>query len=433
VSATEAPVADTGWRRLSPLSPLVRLGRGGIAIVFILATGLLSGDSGSLWNFLVYAVLIPFGLVAGFVSWRVTRWRLDDGALQKEQGLFRRRSLRFPLAQIQAVDVLRPGLARALGLAELRLQMGGSTRDSARLAYLRTDDALALRRLLLARKSESAAQPVPVDRSATVLFRVSTARLLASLALNARGWLLIAAAVIAIVFVGPAVTAIWIIGGAAGLWRRLNADYGVRVSEVDDGLHLEGGLVATSAETIPRGRVQAVKLVEPILWRPFGWVRLQVDIAGGERDREGGASSTRSARTLVPVGTKQEADVLVAYLLPKLPDELRRAPSRARYKAPLSYRRLAWATNDDVVVTRQGRLARITAWVPLEKVQSLRRVRGPVQRLLRLETIHLDTAGRGVRAALRDRDVAEGEQALSRLVDLCRRARRETSIATHLT
>jgi len=431
VTATEPKAADTGWRRLSPLSPLVRLGPGGVAIALILLTGLLSGDSGSPWNFLVYAVLIPFGLVAGFVSWRVTRWRIDDGALQKEQSLFRRRSLRFPLAQIQAVDVLRPGLARALGLAELRLQMGGSTGDSARLAYLRTDEALALRTRLLARNPDPEAQPAPLDKPAGVLFRVSTARLLASLALNARGWLLVAAAVIAVVFVGPAVTAIWI--GAAGLWRRLNADYGVRVSEIDDGLHLEGGLVATSAETIPRGRVQAVKLVEPILWQPFGWVRLEVDIAGGEHERDGGGSSTRSARTLVPVGTRREADVLVAYLLPEAPDQLQRAPSRARFKAPLSYRRLAWATNDDVVVTRQGRVARITSWVPLEKVQSLRRVRGPVQRLLRLETIHLDTAGRGVRAALRDRDVAEGEQALSRLVDLCRRARRETSIAAQKT
>ena len=433
MTATEPKAADTGWCRLSPLSPLVRLGPGGVAILLILLTGLLSGDSGSPWSFLVYAVLIPFGLVAGFVSWRVTRWRVDDGALQKEENLFRRRSLRFPLAQIQAVEVVRPGLARALGLAELRLQMGGSTHDSARLAYLRTDEALALRTLLLARKSEPEAQPAPVDKPAGVLFRVSTARLLASMALNARGWLLVAAAVIAIVFVGPALTAIWIIGGAAGLWRGLNADYGVRVSEVDDGLHLEGGLISTSAETIPRGRVQAVKLVEPILWRPFGWVRLEVDIAGGEHERDGGSTSTRSARTLVPVGTRREADVLVAYLLPEAPDQLQRAPSRARYKAPLSYRRLAWATNDDVVVTREGRVARITSWVPLEKVQSLRRVRGPVQRLLRLETIHLDTAGRGVRATLRDRDVAEGDQALSRLVDLCRRARRETSIAAHQT
>jgi putative membrane protein len=70
----------------------------------------------------------------------------------------------------------------------------------------------------------------------------------------------------------------------------------------------------------------------------------------------------------------------------------------------------------------------VTVWVPLEKVQSLRRVEGPVQRRLRLATIHLDTAGRGVRAALRDRDRSEADRDLDELVTLCRRARRSGSI-----
>jgi hypothetical protein len=49
-----------------------------------------------------------------------------------------------------------------------------------------------------------------------------------------------------------------------------------------------------------------------------------------------------------------------------------------------------------------------------------------VQRRLRVATIHLDTAGRNVRAALRDRDVAEVERVLPELVDLARAARRAT-------
>jgi putative membrane protein len=80
-------------------------------------------------------------------------------------------------------------------------------------------------------------------------------------------------------------------------------------------------------------------------------------------------------------------------------------------------------------VTTTGVLARVTCWVPLAKVQSLRRVEGPVQRRLRLATVHLDTAGRGVRAALRDRDRDEADAALAELVALSRRARRTGSIA----
>jgi putative membrane protein len=72
----------------------------------------------------------------------------------------------------------------------------------------------------------------------------------------------------------------------------------------------------------------------------------------------------------------------------------------------------------------------VTAWVPFEKVQSLRYVQGPVQRRLRLATVHIDTAGRNVHAALRDRDVAEAAQALADLIELCRAARYRSSETT---
>ena len=62
--------------------------------------------------------------------------------------------------------------------------------------------------------------------------------------------------------------------------------------------------------------------------------------------------------------------------------------------------------------------------MPLDKVQSFRRVQGPVQRRLALASIHLDTAGRSVHANLRDRDVGEADGALEALVALARVARR---------
>ena len=47
-----------------------------------------------------------------------------------------------------------------------------------------------------------------------------------------------------------------------------------------------------------------------------------------------------------------------------------------------------------------------------------------MQRRLNLATVHVDTAGRAVRAALRDRDAGEADQALARLAELARAARR---------
>ena len=100
-------------------------------------------------------------------------------------------------------------------------------------------------------------------------------------------------------------------------------------------------------------------------------------------------------------------------------------PRRARLKAPLGYHFLAAGHDGRHAVTVNGRIQRTTCWVPLEKVQSIRRLQGPVQRRLQLSSVHLDTAGRSVRAVLRDRDPAESEALVEELSGLCRQARSE--------
>jgi len=170
--------------------------------------------------------------------------------------------------------------------------------------------------------------------------------------------------------------------------------------------------------------VQAVQLVEPILWRPFGWCRVDVDVAGRARERGEDHRSERELRAVLPVGTRAEADAVLELLVPGAPDPARRPPRRARWKSPLRYRRLGFDYDDRYAVTAAGRLGRVRVWVPLTKVQSLRRVEGPVQRLLRVATVHVDTAGKRVEAALRDVDGDASLRDLERLTELARAARR---------
>jgi putative membrane protein len=92
-------------------------------------------------------------------------------------------------------------------------------------------------------------------------------------------------------------------------------------------------------------------------------------------------------------------------------------------KTPLRYHWAAWGHDDALAITTSGRVTKATDWIPLSKVQSLRWVQGPTQRPLTLATIHLDTAGRNVHAAIRDRDRAEAGEILVRLTELSRRAR----------
>jgi putative membrane protein len=207
------------------------------------------------------------------------------------------------------------------------------------------------------------------------------------------------------------------------VWRRFNQEYRLTVVDHPDGLVLRGGLIALTSETIRPGRVQAVRMVEPVLWRRLGWCRLEVDIAGRQRSEGEGAAQRKPLRAVLPVGSRALAEELLDHLLPDRPRTQTRPPKRARWKSPLRYRMLAWGRTDTCVGTTSGRLRRVTCYVPLVKAQSLRRVQGPVQRRLGLATLYVDTVGRRVHAAIRDRDAAEADVALEDLTTLSEAAR----------
>jgi putative membrane protein len=416
---------DEVWHRLHPLSPLVRSARGLLAVLALIAIsqGMRSGGSH------IYDIVVPVAAaIAAVISWLVTRWRLDGSTLRIETGLLRRDSRQLPVARIQAVDVVRPFLARALGLAELRVRLAGSSHADGRLAYLPEQAAVELRaRLLAAHHGLDPATPAPEER---VLVTVPGGRLVGSVVLSSASLvvlLMIAEVVVALVV--PAVLAatggtlaVWLVSLGPVVWRRLATQYGFTVAESPDGLRIRRGLLSTVAETIPLRRVQAVRMIEPLLWRPLGWCRLEIDVAGSPgRDRSDG--SGRMRKTLLPVGGHDVAGQLMRTVLGTEPPALRHPPRRARQKAPLSYHFLASGHDAATAMAVTGRLRKVTTWLPLEKAQSIRLVEGPVQRRLGLATVHVDAAGKDVRAEFRDRPGDEARRLVDELAALSRTAR----------
>jgi putative membrane protein len=422
--------AGDGWHRLHPLSPVVRSGRGLLALLGLLAVsasqGLRSGGS-----HLPEIGIVVIAAAAAVVNWLVTRWRLEGPTLRIETGLLRRDSRQLPVARIQAVDVVRPFLARALGLAELRVRLAGSSHADGRLAYLPEAAALDLRaRLLAAHHGLDPGTPEPAER---VLATVPAGRLVGSVVLSSASLvlLLMIAEVVVALLVPAALAAtggtlvVWLIALGPLVWRRLATQYGFTLAESPDGIRIRRGLLGTVAETIPRRRIQAVRMIEPLLWRPLHWCRLEVDVAGSPgRDRADG--SRRMRRTLLPVGSKDAGGHLMRLVLGADPPPLLRPPRQARRKAPLSYHFLAAGHDAGTAMAVTGRLRKVTTWLPLEKAQSVRLVEGPVQRRLRLATVHVDAAGRDVRAEFRDRPGDEARRLVDELAALSRSARQRS-------
>lgn len=429
---TLTPQAPSSWQRLHPLTPIVR--GGGIVVALLIVLAGSAGGRRSGGSVLPYDLaFVALVVVMSLIKWLVTRWKLDGVTLRIETGLLRRNSRQLPLARIQAVDVVRPFLARMLGLAELRIRLAGSNSASGRLAYLSGLLALDLRaRLLASHHGLDLATPEPAEHA---LATVPTGRLVGSTLLSLATFttVIAVAAIAALAQVSkPAAAAtggttfVYILVLGRLTWRRVNEQYGFTVGQAADGIRIRRGLLGTIAETIPIQRVQAVRKIEPLLWRPFGWCRLEVDIAGSP-GREQGTRSPSVTRSLLPVGPLDTAGVLLGTWLGLTGPALLRPPRRARWKAPLSYHFLAAGHDAALAAASTGRVRKVTTWVPLEKIQSIRRVQGPFQRRLGLASVHTDAAGRRVRAEFRDREVQEANNLLKELTELSRTARRRVT------
>ncbi len=304
----------------------------------------------------------------------------------------------------------------------------GAGHGGSRLAYLTVGEAARLRATLLA--GQHGLDPATPEAAERPVITVPTGRVVGATVLRAAPRFLalaviagVAATVAPRTFLAAESTlGVIALGLVTRTWRQVTGRYGFTVASSPDGIRIRRGLLSTVAETIPFRRVQAVRLVQPLLWRPFGWCKLVVHVAG-VAGRDSGPKAGGLTKALLPVGYMNEAQHLVGLVLGHDVPELTRPPKRARVKAPLSYHFLAAGHNQVMAVTVTGRVCKKTAYVRLEKLQSVRMTQGPVQRMLSLASVHGDAAGRWAHAAFADRQAEQARGLLDTLADLSRKAR----------
>lgn len=428
-------------RRLHPLTPVLKAWRW-LAVIGIYGTQRFDGGLDAvrgregMINAAVALAVFALGSVYGYFSWRATRFGVDGGDVRIESGVLMRQSRRVRLDRLQAVEVRRPILARLLGLAELRLEVVGASRAEGSLAYLTEPEALRLRSELLARAAgvhTEAPESAP-EAPETVLHTVPFGRLVGSVLLRVP---VLVGLVLAVGLIGfAAVTGHWqvlfvqgplIFGLGQGVVSTVLTEGGFTIARSPDGLRIRRGLTETRAQTVPPGRVQAVRLVEPLLWRLRGWARLEVTVAGYAK----GATSESTA--LLPVAPRADAyDLMRSVIAGAIGNEdhpgpqtlpLVPVPRRARWVDPVGWRRLAVGSDAWVFVSRRGVLRRELDVMPHAKVQSVRLSQGVLQRRLGLASVHLDVTPGPVSMRAEHRSVAEARELLDREAVLARAGR----------
>lgn len=429
-TAPQVTVADKApLQRLHPLTPVLRGGKFFLAALAVVSYQQLP-ELGVRRALIALLVVVVAAFVLAYVSWRFTWYRLDGKELQIESGFLFRRSRRVPLERVQAIDIVRPLVGRILGLAELRLEVVGQGATEAPLAYLTEAEAHSLRaRLLALAAGVDGDAPEPEE---TILARVPSGDLVVSVLLLGQvvvGMPLLVLAAITMIaidiraFLGSLpVLASFAYGIGSVSVRRLLVEYGFTLAQSPDGLRLRHGLLETRSQTVPPGRVQALRVVQPVLWRRRDWVRVEVDVAGYAAGDEGKAVTG----ALLPVAPRAVGIHLVQQVLAGVDVAgitRRPVPPRAAPLDPVQWRQLAIGVTPQVLVVFSGRLRRVIDLVPLAKVQSLRVVQGPLQRRLRLASVHPDTAGRHLSTIAAHRDAEEALGLVQEISDLARAER----------
>ncbi|HZA32242.1 MAG TPA: PH domain-containing protein [Propionibacteriaceae bacterium] len=447
---TVKPIKQT--ERPHPLTPFIRGWIVLLAIMIGAAREVVPDGSGEggislsdlSWILPFTALAVLLGAIAGFVSWYFTRFVIDDEELRVETGAVFKSSKKVPFERLQSVDIIQPLAARLFGLAELRLEAGAGD-STIKLRYLRQTKATSLREYLLTRAHGERAQvgdharlraSVFTDLTAAdrPLVQVGPDRLILSFLLSTE-WLL----TIVIAFVILVITAFFdmvalalpaliplAISAVTMISRRLIAMFNFTLAESPRGMRVTRGLTNLTSQSVPIDRIQGVKISQPLTWRPLRWYRVDVDIVGyAHSDTENNESTASSV--LLPVADADQVELAVGRVLPGFDldgIELNRVPSRARWIRWFDFWTLRYGWNDRAITTEEGWLNHERNIVPHAKTQSVRIEQGPLQRLLRLADVHIDTPKGPVHAVAHHLDAGVARELTITQLDRARAARR---------
>ncbi|HVQ17914.1 MAG TPA: PH domain-containing protein, partial [Actinomycetes bacterium] len=436
MDAAGQPVwSATSPKHTHPVTPLVKSARlvPGLLVFFFVFGG--EGTTGVLGVLGSFGAILLLALLAGFSAWwswrRTSYWFDEDGDLRVDSGIWQRNERRVQVSRLQSVDITQPLLARVFGLAQLRPEVAGASSGGTTLEYLELGQAQQLRAELLARAAglQVATNQAAPEAPERILTRVPSPALAAAVILQP-------ATLFAVVAV-PLAAAIGFALGTWGVilplllvfvWPIVNAAnqfltwFDFTVAESPDGLRLRFGLTSHRSQTVPPGRVQAVRLESPLMWQPWGWARVTVNVAGSSS----GEAAQERPSVVLPVAPLPVARAVLAQALPGVDPftvQLEPAPPRARWRAPLQFGRLAAGANDQVFVSRHGWLVPKWDVVPHARTQSVRLTQGPWQRLLDLASVHVDSTPGPLRIEAAQRDAQQARRLLGEQANRATQAR----------
>ncbi len=440
-----------------------------------------ASDAGISRIFLIALAGAAIALLATLLVWLRFRYGVGEREIVIESGVLNRQRRVIPFDRIQDIDIEQRLLARLFGLARVRLETGGASKDEGNLDAVSLAEAHRLREVIRHRAGRAIAEVQgEVPHSEPELFRMEVPRLLLAGLFNfslfylavlggayeyfyplidrylgdAKNWVVPSreeAAKLGLYLTIAALLLLVVLGLITGLIRTIARDYRFRLSRTPGGLRRQRGLFTLSEVIIPLNRVQLALVETGWLRQRLGWYSLDLQTLNADAQKSGHQDAAPFARMeeILPILAetgmrdlppdqayvrvsrmaiaRRSLSVLVPLLI---------AAAVASIFLPLAllsvvpllgiagvivllWRRHRYALTDRAIYIREG-VFRPRLWiVPYDRTQAISVRRSPLQRRFGLATVEVDTAGASLFSApaVRDLDDEAAEELAARLLD----------------
>jgi putative membrane protein len=458
--------------RLHPLTivfGLLKAARGIIPVAPLLLFG------NKIYGFMLLAAVVASTIATALARYFSFSYRIEGAELITQHGVLDRRQRSIPLERIQEIRVEQGVLHRVFDVVDAKIETGGGEGAEASLSVLSRSEVERLRQAVFERAGKIKTDAVTVeDRAAVepggvvirrlglkdlILIGLTTNHLFSALALAGALWnfaqehvpesfrrragnvlyressrLFAHDTATTIALATVVALAVILISAFFSTAVAIVRFYGFTLSLASEDLRRRYGLFTRRASSLPRRRIQILKIEEKLFRRLFGLATLRVDTSGSHREHR---DDNAGRDVLLPITRRDAVDPLLTTFFPDFDagptkvTEWRRvsrlairrgmtkgsivcalaaailfgAVGRVAALWPLAllpfvyfisvanYRNLGYALSERYFCARRGWAGRSTSIVPIDKIQAVGVSQSPFDRRLGLATLRVDTAG----------------------------------------
>ncbi|WP_066301704.1 PH domain-containing protein [Bacillus sp. FJAT-29937] len=340
-------------KRLHPISAIVNFLKQLKDLIIPFLVFVVFGSRDGSIQLIISVVIIAFILISGIISWLRFTYRLEEGELRIEYGVFVRKKRYIPFDRIQSLDLSEGILHRPFGLVRVKVETAGSGSKGeaeAVLTAISKDEANQIQHILFSAKNEMDDEVSVEDNQEKILYKITPGELLL-MASTSGGVGVVFSACFAfvfqfeemipyerlfkgladvisngILFISILVFIGFLIAWVAALVGTMVKYAGFSVKNVGEDLIITRGLLEKRQITIPLHRIQAIRISENLIRQPLGFGTVFLESAGGS------AIDQESARVMIlPIIKKERiANILTPYLNDySFESVIESAPSRA--------------------------------------------------------------------------------------------------------